>query len=299
MLPNFLIIGAQKSASTFIHICLADHPEIFIPPGEIPYFENPDFEQISFDEFKNIFKNVTDEKAVGIKRPNYLAKGECPERIHHVIPKAKLIVVLRDPVARAISAYFHYIRDGFIPPRPLEEGMQDLLDGRYQKTFPRAQEIIDFGFYYQHMQRYFAFFDTEQVLILFHKKILQNKLEQIQRIYRFLDVNDSYVPEQQLDQRPQSAIYPLSRLKFIGFGNKHRYTYNAERTRLFLKTQTFSDRAICKGIYMMDRLFLSYLFPNHKPSLSDCLKKRLYSLYKEDMRNLEELLQPKYEYSQN
>jgi len=40
---DFLIIGAQKSATTFIHRCLLEHPSVFMPPGEISFFEDPDY----------------------------------------------------------------------------------------------------------------------------------------------------------------------------------------------------------------------------------------------------------------
>lgn len=105
MLPNFLIIGAQKSATTFLLRCLREHPDVFVPSGEIPFFEDPDYSQGDIESFARLFARGCHKKAVGLKRPNYLHKPECPERIHRHIPSARLIVILRDPIERAISAY--------------------------------------------------------------------------------------------------------------------------------------------------------------------------------------------------
>ena len=57
MLPNFIIIGAQKSGTSFIHECLIEHPESYMPFGEISYFENPDYNQTSLEQFEQLFEN--------------------------------------------------------------------------------------------------------------------------------------------------------------------------------------------------------------------------------------------------
>ena len=53
MLPNFIIIiGAEKSATTFLHECLSEHPEVFMPSAEIPFFEDPDYGQSDIKAFE-------------------------------------------------------------------------------------------------------------------------------------------------------------------------------------------------------------------------------------------------------
>ncbi len=55
MLPSFLIIGAEKSATTFLHGCLCEHPEVFMPDFEVSYFNSPDYYQESIEDFKRLF----------------------------------------------------------------------------------------------------------------------------------------------------------------------------------------------------------------------------------------------------
>lgn len=126
MLPNFIIIGAQKSASTFLQACLNDHPDIYMPYGETPFFESPDYERNNIRDLEKIFVD-RDEKCIGIKRPTYIGKPEVPERILAHLPNAKLIAVLRNPIDRAISAYFHNINYGFIPAIDVETGSKSLF----------------------------------------------------------------------------------------------------------------------------------------------------------------------------
>jgi hypothetical protein len=288
-LPNFLIIGAQKSASTFIHQCLAEHPEVFMPLEEISYFEDPDYQQTDPRQFERLFSNVKTEKAIGIKRPNYLAKPEVPDRIKELLPNAKLIAVLRNPVARAVSAYFHYANNGFIPAGPIEVSMSKLLDGDYTKSRPKAQEILEYGFYCKHLKRYLSLFDREQMLILFHEDVARDNLGGVQKTYRFLEIDESYVPRQ-LSNRPQAVIYSLARIRLLRLRNSHLFTYNSDKTRLFVKKQGALDKAICRTIDTADRFVLSRVFGNDKPRLSDGLRRRLYSLYEKDIADLEALL---------
>lgn len=233
MLPNFIIVGAQKSASSFIHACLMEHPEIFMPSEEVSFFESPDYEQKSIEDLKKLFVGRT-EKMIGIKRPTYIGKPEVPGRIRIHLPDAKLIAVLRNPIDRAVSAYYHNIKYGFIPGIDIEKGMNLLLDGAYEKTFKRAHEIIDFGFYYKYLKQYQWFFDNDRFIILLYEDIIADKLSAIQKVYSFLDVKSSYVPKA-INSRPQAVIYSIPRLHFLSLRNTFLYKYNYDRTRLFVR----------------------------------------------------------------
>ena len=166
MLPDFMIIGAQKSASTYIQQCIAEHPEVYLKKGETALFEEKYNFNKKFEDFKNTFAKGINKKAYGIKRPNYLAIDNVPGRIANHIPGIKLIVVLRNPVDRALSAYYHYMRYGFIPVFPIHEGLPKLIRGEYKQKYPRSKEIINFGFYYNHISRYLQYFNDNQLLII-------------------------------------------------------------------------------------------------------------------------------------
>ncbi len=154
MLPQFVIVGGQKCGTTYLHLVLKQHPEIYCPKQEIPFFQKPDYNPKIIEQyFNNLNKNKS--KIFGIKRPDYLGTVGIEKRIAKHIPDAKLIVVIRNPIDRLRSAYFHYIKTGFLPINELNKGIKLLLNGKLKKNYPRSNELIKYGHYYKHIKRYF------------------------------------------------------------------------------------------------------------------------------------------------
>lgn len=289
MLPNFVIIGAQKSASTFLQNCLNDHPDIYLPHGETPFFESPDYEQSEIGELERIFDKRR-EKSLGIKRPNYIGKAEVPKRIASHLPNAKLIAVLRTPIDRAISAYYHNINYGFIPPIDVEIGMRKLIsEPSFSAKYKRSTEIIEFGYYYKYLSKYDHYKKNSQLLVFLHEDILSKPLESVQKAYDFLGVSRAFIPKS-LNSRPQVVLYNLTRLKLLSLRNRFKYVYSQDRTRLFTKQMTFIDKMAARAITMIDREILSRFLANNKPIVRPELRRILYEIYACDIESLESFL---------
>ena len=288
MLPNFVIIGAQKSASTFMHMCLAEHPQVYMPMDEIPYFESPDFKEQPISSLEKLFSGH-EQKMLGIKRPSYIGKPEVPGNITQSIPNAKLIAVLRNPIDRAISSYYHNVNNNFVPARSVEKGMKLLLDGAYENKYKRAHEIIEFGLYYKYLKDYKLFFERNQILILLHEDIIEDKLGALKKAYDFLGIDNKYIPSS-LNQKPQKVLYSIPRLYLLSMRNRFCYTYNHDRTRLFAKKRNLMDRICTNSISLLDRLVLSRIFKDIKPRLSQGLKVHLSEIYKSDIESCQSLI---------
>jgi hypothetical protein len=287
--PDFVIIGAQKSASSFLQNCLSDHPEIFLPWGETAFFESPDFERSSFADLDALFAGRT-ERCLGIKRPSYLGRPEVATRLTAHLPDARLIAVLRNPVERAVSAYYHNINYGFLPPLSPEVGIPKILDDAgFVRSFPRAVEIAEFGFYHRQLQAYEHFRCSNQLLILLHEDITADPLNCIRKACRFLGVTDDFTPAS-LNARPQKVIYSLPRLKLLRLRNGLQYQYSADRLRLEPRNMSWPARTICRMLTRVDRHVLARFLPDRKPRLSDSLQSRLSSLYAADIASLEQYL---------
>lgn len=288
---DFVIIGGQKSGSTFIQKVIEEHPQVFVPKGEITYLEDPDYHQGGLKKLWKLFENQDEHKTWGIKRPNLLGCALCAERIYQDLDNPKLIVILRDPIERAVSAYYHYINNGFLPPYTLEEGMQDIISGKMQGKYPRSKEILKFGFYYEHLSNYFSVFARDRVLTLIYDDLKRNKNEVIRQAYGFLNVDADFTPEDSMHKTPQKVIYSLPRQKFLRLSNKYKWSYNRDNTRLTRKKQNILEKGICFFIKSVDNMVLSNIFSNEKPVLSTHLEQTLYEIYREDIDNLERLLQ--------
>lgn len=288
MLPNLVIIGAQKSASTFVHACLSEHPDVYIPSSETPFFESPDYEQYSIASLERLFDGK-EKKILGIKRPSYLGKQEVPGRLEEHLPDAKLIVVLRNPVERAVSAYFHNINLGFLPVLGIEEGFKKLMDDKFRIKYKRSSEVIEFGMYYKYLIQYKYAFERGNILVLLYEDIRDYKIETYQKICHFLGINDGYVPEA-INSRYQEVIYNLTRLKFVRLRNRFLYDYDVSGIRLHQKQNDNISKIIGHSISLIDKIFLAGIFSNKKPRLSNDLRHYIFNIYRDDIRSLQTLI---------
>lgn len=287
---DFIIIGGQKCGSTYLHAVINQHPEIEMLPGECPHFESPDYENNGMTKLKSSLNSLNQNKLLGIKRPNYLCKNEVINRINKVNEKIKLIVILRNPIERFKSAYFHNMNYSFSPIIELNKGIDKLLSGRLRKTYPRTDELIEFGYYSQNLKKYKELYD-DRLLILFYDDLKKNKLDVIKKCYSFLGVDNSFIPhESYLNSKPQKVNYSLNRTRLLSKKNKFQYKYNKNKTRLTEKKQSNFDKLICKSIDNIDRkIFNKYLINTKKPEFTKASLQKLKNIYKDDIKELEEL----------
>lgn len=209
MLPNFLIIGAQKAGTTWLAALLRQHPEVFLAPGEVHFFDKAERYRLGLDWYASHFAAAGKARAVGEKTPDYLwaggrgAEGHLPDvhrNLHRALPRAKLVVVLRDPVERAISAVNHILRSGRVSPR---HRIDDLLLGS-QRHRVEGHGVIDCGRYGRALEAYYALFDRRQVLVLiFEEDVVASPERGLRRTCEFLGVDPSHRFEEV--ERPRHA----------------------------------------------------------------------------------------------
>ena len=266
------------------------HPDIFIRRLELPYFEDPDYFKMSPDEFEKLFNHATGKKAIGFKRPDYLSKPECPERISKHLPEAKLIVSLRHPVKRAISAYYHYVGIGLAPLEDVNIGLRNILDGKYSAQFPRTRDIIEYGYYYKHLTNYLKYFERDQIFITIQDDIESNYNKIMKNILSFLDLQQNYDFKWGAS-RPGSVLYHSKRLRYHRWMNQIKSYYSTETNSIVFKNDQWHIREVLVGVAnTFDKTVLNLIYKNNKPLIQSNLIKDLTCLYKEDITNLQGLL---------
>lgn len=287
---DFVVIGAQKAATTLVDRCLREHPQIFMPRGEVSYFEDPVYERREKHEFTALFSSAGAEKVVGIKRPTYLHYGEVPERLAAHSPDTHLIVSLRDPVDRAVSAYFHNLRMGFLPLLGLNEGMRALLEGTLQHDWPRSQEILDFGRYATHLRRYMEFFELDQISVVFFTDLIASTERQIKGLYSTLGVERGYTPSC-LTEHPKKGVYSLLRIRLQRAINRVRYRYSSSPPRLHpVENLSAVRRALVLLLQAVDAFLVAPVVKNEKPALDADLRSALVAYYEDEVKALEAIL---------
>jgi hypothetical protein len=291
-LPNFLIIGAAKSGTTSLYYYLKQHPQIYMSPVKEPSFfafegTKPEFygpwkrwashnAVTDIDSYRALFRGVADEMAIGEASPIYLVHPRAPERIKHYIPDAKLIGILRNPVDRAYSAHLM---------RVLYTGESlDFLQVVRQRRGIRGpqwpkQPIIDVGFYYAHLKRYFDMFDRAQIRVYLHEALRTVPLSVLQDIARFLGVDDSFVPD--LSVQHMAGGVPRSPL----WGAVLIVLDRAKRMlRLFIPASLQQ-----RGVNYFNHLRRRGLAK--APRLEPAVRRELLQVYKEDILKLQDLIQ--------
>ena len=175
-LPDFLIIGAQRAGTTSLFRALSQHPQLYPSfTKEVHYFDGggqPGTDNYARGEawyrshFPLRITLGTDGKTFEAS-PLNLYHPQAPARLHALLPKARLIVLLREPAERALSQYFLEQRRGN-EPLPLLQALQ-AEEQRLQNTPAFSFHHHSYktrGHYAEQLQRYLALFPREQLLIL-------------------------------------------------------------------------------------------------------------------------------------
>jgi Sulfotransferase family len=203
MLPNFIVIGAAKAGTTALYWYLAEHPEVFMSPmKETNYFAyglddegrllygDPELHRFrvqSQDAYEDLFAHTGDARAIGEASPIYL---ECPQaaaRIRHLIPEARIICGLRNPVDRAYSDYLMYLRSRGLDFDPEQDLKASSVWARPDSHWMRISR------YFEPLSRYFDGFPRNHIHIFLLDDLNRSPREVVQDVYRFVGVDPAFM----------------------------------------------------------------------------------------------------------
>lgn len=230
---DFAIIGAQKSASSFLHVLLRSHPAIAMPAGESACFETPDFEQGNvISQVGALLADTEPSRKVGIKRPSYLTRFEVPSRLAEHNRDMRLVAVLRNPIDRFVSAYFHNMNLSMLPVSEINTAVHSIFQGDYLSRVPLAYQLLHYGLYSEGIKNFLGHFDREQLLLIDHRKVSKNPQEAFDVICRHLGVPAVNAEAATLAQRPKTTLYSYRYARICRPGNALRFSYSSGRMRL-------------------------------------------------------------------
>lgn len=192
-LPNLIIIGAQKCATTSLHYYLGLHPQIRMSrEKELNFFVRQRNWTRGLGWYRSHFRG--EAEIHGETSPSYtyypLFAG-VPERMAAVLPKARLIYILRDPVERIISQYVHFYADG-LENRSLSEALRDFAD--HNPYVLRSRYALQ-------LEQYLAHFSESRILVTTLEDLRGQPQRVLQGIFEFLDVDPRFSSPGFLDIR--------------------------------------------------------------------------------------------------
>jgi hypothetical protein len=192
-LPTFLVIGAQKSATTSAIRTLGRHPSVFALPREVHFFDR--HYDRGIDWYRQRFAGAGGRPVVGESSPSYMYVEPAAERIARHLPRAHLVAILRNPVDRAYSHYWHNRTRGredlefreaiAAEPDRLAAGDPDVR-ARYS--------YLDRGRYLAQLRRMGEHFPRESLFVLLFEDLRDDPVTSMGSLYRFLGVEGTVIP---------------------------------------------------------------------------------------------------------
>ena len=192
--PDFLIIGAQKCGTTALRHSLSQHPEVFIAscPGpdseEFHFFNHGEVWDRGVEWYQSFFDQP--DKLQGEKSPHYFDNADAHPRMAEVVPDAKLILMLRNPVQRAYSAWNHYNQQ---PSVTAKWGWQvQSFEQALDSNAASATNLVRDGYYLLHLHRLLAWFPREQVHIVVTERLRDDPQREYERVQTFLGLSQRH-----------------------------------------------------------------------------------------------------------
>lgn len=207
-LPDFLVLGAARSATTSLHYYLDQHPDIAMssikepnhfafdhgvdPPAPLIDPASPIVTKSVRDRraYEGLFAHASAGATTGEASPLYLYVREAPEQIARVLEDPRFIAVLRNPIDRAFSHWLHIRREA---AESAVEGFrhsceEEMAAGREYTPYAGATHVLRMGLYDEQLQRYVERFGADRLLVLGYDEVTGDPQSQIDRICDHLGV---------------------------------------------------------------------------------------------------------------
>lgn len=287
-MPNFLIIGAEKSGTTALYHYLRQHPQIYMSPVKEPRFfsytegQKPKrggpghftTEPITdIAAYRRLFDGVSRETAIGEATPNYIVNPEAPARIRRYIPDVKLIAILRNPAERAYSSFLQARWLGVEPITDFARALQE-EEARKQNGWAGGWwRYKTKGFYYRQLKRYFDTFGRRQLRVYLYEDFRADPVSILQEIFEFLNVDTTFIP----DTTIKTNVSGVPKSRFL-----HSMVAASRRPAI----KRLIPHHLIRGL----REPMRNLTLAKPPQLSQELRSQLNAAYEEDILGLEKLI---------
>jgi hypothetical protein len=274
-LPTFFIIGAPKTGSTSFHYYLEQHPQIQMSnvkePGFFAPASNPRDLRRSInrlDQYERLFDPTAAVRGeASTVYSEYPFRQRVPERIKELVPEARFIYLVRDPVARTVSHYHHHVAsEGEL--RSPEETLGDLED-------PHSP-CIWASMYMLQLELFLRVFPQERILVVDQAELFTNRRPTLQKVFRFLSVDEEFdSPRFDVEflKSVERRTYPPGFANFVGRTLRPSVRWLPPGTRRSLRVA-------------MERMLLP---PLELAELDDDLLLRLTAFYGKEVERLREL----------
>lgn len=229
--PNFFIVGAPKSGTTFLYHYLRQHPDIFMPEHKEPFYFGGDLdkkEDMELNDYLDLFSDAQGEERIGEASTGYLRSEKAAMEIYAFNPNSKIIIMLRNPIYMMYSLYHYFRWNGYEDLDSFESALQ-----AEKCNTENSNPYRNHAKYSRHVSRFFSIFGSSNVHVIIFDDIQDNSLETYHNTLSFLGVNDSFTP----------SLTPINKAKKPFNNTIHRFIISPPDivkniAGLFLPTRT-------------------------------------------------------------
>jgi hypothetical protein len=263
-LPNLIVIGAQKCGTSGLHYYLSLHPEVSMStPKELNFFIAERNWPRGLEWYSRHFDPAA--RCRGESSPNYTAFPQhmgVPERMAEVVPDAKLIYIVRDPIDRITAHYVH----NFAKRR--EKG-----DLRQTLTHPNTS-YISRSKYFTQLQRFLEFYDRDQIHVIENSRLRDDRAATLREVFEFVGVDPDF-------EHPKFEQV------------RHSSSRKKRATRLGMRVQKMSRSRLGRRVPRRAWLALDVALPLSKPidkpgGVREALGPEVLEVLREDADRLRE-----------
>lgn len=185
ILPNFLIVGSQKCGTTALHDILGRHPETNMSAiKEINFFTNERKYEQGLDYYSSFWEEKENCKITGEASPGYIVYPGAAEKIRSDLGRIKIVIILRDPIRRALSQYWDNRRH-----LSENETFNQTIEKYLTETYtPETKGYFSRGVYIKYIEKYWHLFGKDHVHIMTLENLVKNPQLELSSLYNFLGI---------------------------------------------------------------------------------------------------------------
>ena len=206
---DFFVVGAQKCATTWIHHCLNEHPDVFMGGGKREtHYMGGELHLNQGDEwFWNMFSDAKEGQLVGSASVDYIMDLDAMKHISNHNPKAKYILSTRSPIERMVSAVFWSMRNQVFEVQDINELVSKVIDEYLDNgNTIKYDKLIERGLYGHLLEVLLDSTALENIKVVEFEEVNNNSARVIQSLYKFLGVNASFKPPS-TSRKPKGNTY--------------------------------------------------------------------------------------------
>lgn len=226
--PDFIGVGVQRSATSWLYSCLASHPQVYMPRKEVHFFDQHYDKGI--DWYRGLFQGAAAYQIAGEFTPDYLSNPETMQRLKQAFPNARILVLLREPMERTLSALQLFQSHGHLKGLSLDEALV---------THP---PLLEKSLYTPQLRLLYSLFAEAQVFLRLQDHVQSDPTTVYRDCCSFLDIDENHTSAAILQVRNTSAS-PSGKARLLASFTKGFMQYIPSKTlRNRLKSSRLAGR---------------------------------------------------------